>query len=235
MFRSRTLFKALPPLVCILVLTLGSPAQAESFGGILPSGSFVHKEIISLRERRYSSLVQQQTDFSCGAASLATILRYAYGLDVTEADVLDGLFAVSDPQVVQQQGFSLLNIKHYVERVGFRGRGYVVNAKTLDELKIPTIVLLDLNGYKHFVVLKKSADGLVYLADPALGNKIMPKDEFMNNWNGIVFAVIGKGFNRESTLLNPPPPLTTRGLINVFAPITNAELLEYGFGHTDLL
>ncbi len=222
-------------LVCALALNYASQVHAERFGGILPSGTVIKKNVISLREHRYINLVQQQTDFSCGAASLATILRYAYGLDVTEEDMLDGLFAVSDPAVVEQQGFSLLNIKHYIERVGFRGRGYKLDERTLDELKIPTIVLLDLNGYKHFVVLKRSAEDRVYLADPALGNKIMPKEEFMKNWNGIVFAIIGKGFNRQSVLLNPPPPLTARNLIDVFAPITNAELLEYGFGHTDLL
>ena len=34
-----------------------------------------------------------------------------------------------------KQGFSLLNIKHYIERVGFRGRGYKLDERTLDELK----------------------------------------------------------------------------------------------------
>ncbi len=235
MLTSKTPFKAALPLLCALLLISGTQAKAESFGGVLPGGEFIRKDVVSLRERRYLNLIKQQTDFSCGAASLATILRYAYGLDVTEEDMLDGLFAVSDPDVVQLQGFSLLNIKHYVERVGFRGRGYKVDAKTLDELKIPTIVLLDLKGYKHFVVLKKSADNLVYLADPALGNKIMPKDEFISSWNGIVFAIIGKGFNRDSVLTNPSPPLTARNLIDVFAPITDAQLIEYGFRHADLL
>lgn len=232
---SRKLFKTLPLLAALALLTPSPHVHAEMFGGILPGGGFINKKMISLREQRYLNLVQQQTDFSCGAASLATILRYAYGLDVTEADMLDGLFAVSDLQLVQQQGFSLLNIKHYVERVGFRGRGYKLDENTVDELKIPTIVLLDLNGYKHFVVLKKAVGDRVYLADPALGNKIMAKDDFMDSWNGIVFAIIGKGFNRDSVLLNPRPPLTARTLIDVFAPITNADLMDVGFRHSDLL
>lgn len=75
----------------------------------------------------------------------------------------------------------------------------------------------------------------MYLADPALGNKIMPQDEFISSWNGIVFAIIGKGFNRDSVLTNPSPPLTARNLIDVFAPITDAQLIEYGFRHADLL
>ena len=74
----------------------------------------------------------------------------------------------------------------------------------------------------------------MYLADPALGNKIMPKEEFLNSWNGIVFAVIGRGFNRASVLLNPKRQLTARTLSNTFAPLSDAQLLEHGFRHAEL-
>lgn len=225
-----------PALGLVLCLFLSPVLQAASiqFGGVIPGISSVNKQVVSMRERRFQHLIRQQTDFSCGAASLATVLRYAYGLQVTEEDMLNGLFAVSDPNLVREQGFSLLNIKHYVERIGLRGRGYNVEADTLENINIPTIVLLDIKGYKHFVVLKKTDQDLVYLADPALGNKIMPKDEFLSSWNGIVFAIIGRGFDRQSVLINPPPPLTARELTNTFAPLSDAQLLEHGFRHAEL-
>ncbi|RTE64908.1 peptidase C39 [Amphritea opalescens] len=225
-------------LALILVLTLSF--SAFSFSGqielsnALPGSFGLRKSVVSMHEQRYSNLVRQQTDFSCGAAALATVLRYGYGLRVQEEDMLDGLFAVSDIDKVREQGFSLLNIKHYLERIGMRGRGYKVETDTLLNIKIPTIVLLDLKGYKHFVVLKKTEEDFVYLADPALGNKIMPKQKFMDSWNGIVFAVIGRGFNKNSILVNPRPQLTARALNNTFAPLSNAQLLDYGFRHSDL-
>ncbi len=205
-----------------------------SFGYVLPDQARVVKSVTSIKEQKFEHIIRQQTDFSCGAAALATVLRYAYGLRVTEDDMLDGLFAVSDIDLVREQGFSLLNIKHYVERIGLRGRGYKVEPDTLEEIKIPTIVLLDLKGYKHFVVLKKTESGQVYLADPALGNKIMDKDEFIASWNGIVFAIIGRGFNRASVLLDPRRQLTARTLSNTFAPLSDVQLLEHGFRHAEL-
>lgn len=225
-------------LFCSLVLAFsfspGLLAASIEFGNVVPGITTISKPVISMREQRFRHIIRQETDFSCGAAALATVMRYAYGLKVTEEDMLDGLFAVSDVELVREQGFSLLNIKHYVERIGMRGRGYKVEPDTLEEIKIPTIVLLDLKGYKHFVVLKKTEAGQVYLADPALGNKIMPKDQFIESWNGIVFAVIGRGFNRTSVLLRPQRQLTARDLSNTFAPLSDAQLLEHGFRHAEL-
>ncbi|MFP4904453.1 peptidase C39, partial [Paraburkholderia sp. BR14261] len=34
----------------------------------------------SMRDLRYRSIVSQQYDYSCGAAALATLLKYGYGI-----------------------------------------------------------------------------------------------------------------------------------------------------------
>jgi predicted double-glycine peptidase len=179
-------------------------------------------------------MVPQRTDFSCGAAALATILKYAYGYDVTETQVIAGLFRVSNLKVVEKEGFSLLDLKTYAETLGFRGRGYKIDAKVLDRIRIPVIVLLDIRGYKHFVVLKKAAGDEIYLGDPALGNRVMTRSDFIKSWNGIVFAVIGKGFIHDTVLINPPPSLTAKRLADVRTVITNAQLIDFGFTRADL-
>ena len=223
--------------LCVLSVMISVDAQAGDmqFGNILPGGAMIHKKVVSMRERRYLNMVTQETDFSCGAAALATIIKYAYGRDVTEKSVIDGLLKVSDPELVRQKGFSLLDIKHYVEKIGLRGRGYKIDLEKLQFARVPTIVLLDMRGYKHFVVITKTTGNKVYIADPALGNRIMDLNQFNNEWNGLVFAVIGQGFERDSVLFNPPEPLTARNKINTFHPLTDAELLDFGFTHADLL
>ena len=223
---------------CLAMLTfLAVPPFAESadiaFSGIVP-GSPIKKNVISLREQRYVNLVKQETDFSCGAASLATILKYAYGKDVSEESVLRGMLTVADPEQVRKKGFSLLDIKRYIETIGLRGRGYKVDSSKLSQIKIPIIALIDIRGYKHFVVFKTYRDGKVYLADPALGNKILTFDEFNKVWNGVVFAVIGNGFNRNTVLMQPEEPVTARGLAQGHLPPTNSELLRFGFTHAEL-
>ena len=63
----------------------------------------------------------------------------------------------------------------------------------------------------------------------------MNRDDFVDGWNGIVFALIGPGFVSDTVLINPPEPLTARGLRGVYGTrLTNAQLLEFGFVHADL-
>lgn len=214
-----------------------SPALATDirFGNVLPGGGIVHKNLISMRDLKFVDMVPQHTDFSCGAAALATILKHAYNKDITEENVIEGLMKVSDVELVRQKGFSLLDMKNYTQSIGMRGRGYNVKPETLEKVHIPTIVLLNYKGYKHFVVLKKATAEKVYIADPALGNRIMKRDEFDANWNGIIFAVVGQGFDRESILLKPKEALTARNLTNTFHPLTDAELFDYGFIRSDML
>jgi predicted double-glycine peptidase len=206
-----------------------------AFGNVLPGGGVIRKNLISMREMKFVDMVQQHTDFSCGAAALATILNYAYNQNLTEEQVIEGMLKVSDVELVRQKGFSLLDIKNYTQSIGMRGRGYNVQAATLEKITIPTIVLLNYKGYKHFVVLKKATADKAYIADPALGNRIMKRAEFDTSWNGIVFAIIGQGFDRESVLLRPKEGLTARTLIDNYRPLTDAELFDYGFVRSDLL
>jgi predicted double-glycine peptidase len=219
---------------CSLWLTMSFSSAANiSFSGVVP-GTMINKNIISMREQHFINMVPQQTDFSCGAAALATIMNYAYNFNLTEADVIEGMLKVSDPQLVQSKGFSLLDIKNYVETLGLRGRGYSVNPEILDRIKIPTIALLDIRGYKHFVVLKTATQDKVYIADPALGNRVMDRQDFIDGWNRVTFAVIGDGFDRDTILLRPKEPLTARSTVDTWRPLTDAELLEFGFYRSEL-
>ncbi|MCZ7655222.1 MAG: C39 family peptidase [Rhodocyclaceae bacterium] len=129
-----------------------------------------------MREMRYMNMVPQETDFSCGAAALATILKHAYGQEITEHRVIEDMMKVSDQELVREQGFSMLDMKRYVEAIGMRGRGYNVQPEALEKLQVPVVVLLDIRGYKHFVVLKKTVVDRVYIGDPALGNRVMDRE-----------------------------------------------------------
>jgi predicted double-glycine peptidase len=48
----------------------------------------------------------------------------------------------------------------------------------------------------------------VYIGDPVLGHKRYKIDDFLKGWNGIIFAVIGQGYDKNNVLLDPPLPLT---------------------------
>ncbi|AZC26784.1 MULTISPECIES: C39 family peptidase [Pseudomonas] len=220
--------------ILILALSLCGPVHAAqmAFAG-LPDGGLLFKKVQSVRERKFADLVEQKTDFSCGAASLATILRHAYWLDVNEEQVIKGMLTTSDQKLVQTQGFSMLDMKRYAESIGMRARGYRIPADKLESVSIPVIVLMEIRGYKHFVVLQRAQKDWVYIGDPVLGHKRYTHEDFVKGWNGIVFAIIGPGYDKTNALLDPPAPLTAKNKLDTFYPVRDAELMDFGFIQSD--
>ena len=232
------LWRALPKaallmLIVQLILPRVAIAADMKFFSLAGLGQF-SKPVRSVREERFRNLVEQKYDFSCGAAAVTTVLKYAYHLDVNELDVIEGMLQVSDPEIVAEKGFSLLDIRKYVQQHDLRGRGYNVEPEALDSIRIPTITLLNIKGYQHFVVLKRTIGDNVFVADPALGNRVIPREEFLQSWNGVIFAIIGKGFDKQTVLSQSQAPLTARRSTDSFSPISNSELLDFGFSHADL-
>ena len=64
-------------VVAIGLLLLGQPAQAASIR--IGPGARIDVPLRSLKDLRDENLVKQRFDYSCGAAALATILRYGFG------------------------------------------------------------------------------------------------------------------------------------------------------------
>ena len=223
-----------PLLQCVIAaaawMPLASPTVAGSvgFSNLVPGGGILYRDVVSIRERRFHELVRQQTDYSCGAAALATILRFGFNQDVSEADVLQGMLQVSDAELVRQRGFSLLDMTNYLPRLGLAGRGFQVHPQQIERVRIPTIVLLNTNGYNHFVVLKKVVDGKAYIADPALGNHSMPKEAFLSGWNGILYAVLGQDFEADTELTDPQKAASAAQLMVTIAPELGVGVLDYG-------
>ncbi len=233
------MIRPVPWLYLCLLLLLMFPSRAADvrFSAVLPNGAMLTHSVESMHERRFRNLVRQHTDYSCGAAALATILRYAYHLEADEATVIEGMMGVSDPALVQQRGFSLLDIKRYVESLGMRGRGYRINEERLRSLRVPGLVLMDVRGFRHFVVLKQVRDEMVEVGDPILGNRVVPLNEFLEAWpSRAVFVVIGSDFDRNTALLQPSERPSARALAarQGRGPISDAELVDFGFTHADL-
>lgn len=219
-----------------LALLLGLTCEVQAARmpvAALPGGNLVFKPVQSIRERRFSDLVEQKTDFSCGAAALATILRQAYWLDVDEDHVIKGMLVNANEDLVRTQGFSMLDMKQYIESIGMRARGYRIPAQNLRDINVPVVVLLDIRGYKHFVVLQRAQDNWVYIGDPVLGHKRYSQEDFVKGWNGIVFAVIGPGYDKTNALRTPPVPLSAKNTLDAFSPVKDAELLDFGFIQSD--
>ena len=217
-----------------LLLCLCVPVEAAQMAVAgLPGGNLIFKQVQSVRERKFSDIVEQKTDFSCAAAALATVLRQAYWLDVDEELVIKGMLVNSDQNLVRTQGFSMLDMKRYVESIGMRARGYRIPPDKLEAVTIPVVVLMEIRGYKHFVVMQRAQKGWVYIGDPVLGHKRYSHEDFVKGWNGIVFAIIGPGYDKANALLDPPAPLTAKNKLDGFYPVKDTDLMDFSFIQSD--
>lgn len=148
----------------------------------------------------------QQWDLSCGAAALATILTYQHGDPVPEKTIAETMLQRTDPLTVKVKGgFSLLDLKRFVESRGFHGAGYL--SLTLAQLIeiAPAIVPVNLGDYNHFVVFKGIKDDHVFLADPAFGNRFVEVKTFEKSWLQKIGFVVTRGDGPS-----PPGQLTVR-------------------------
>jgi uncharacterized protein len=146
--------------------------------------------ITSMKAARFRAMVHQQYDFSCGSAALSTLLTYHYGFKVTEENVFVAMYEKGDQPKIRREGFSLFDMKRYLESQGFQADGFEAPLDKLESAGIPAIVLINENGYNHFVVLKGVRDGRVLIGDPSGGTRAMAQAAFERLWtNGILFVI----------------------------------------------
>lgn len=182
-------------LAAVFLLSLMAPARSADLW--IGSGVRVTVPVISMKELRDRNVVKQQFDYSCGAASLATVLRYGYGDQVSERDILKSLFAIlskKEKKISLKEGFSLLDLKRVAEARGYKAEGFRLAPKDLPKLAGPVIVFIHPLGYRHFAVLRGVRGDRIYLADPARGNIRQPAYRFLDDWlgkngQGIIFVV----------------------------------------------
>ncbi|KVN28499.1 peptidase C39 [Burkholderia pyrrocinia] len=174
-------------LACALC---GPAAQADEMTIVDPAGAGYAMHVTSLKEARFKRTVKQQYDFSCGSAAVATLLTYQYGYPMTEQTAFAQMWENGNQEKIRRQGFSLLDIRRFLEAHGFVADGYELPLQTLAKTHTPAIVLITEHGYHHFVVVKGLRDGRVLVGDPATGTRPMSQASFEQKWEDHVIFVI---------------------------------------------
>jgi uncharacterized protein len=158
--------------------------------GLATGSNTASIHVQSFEDRKFITTIRQEYDFSCGSAALATLLTYTYHIPSTESTVFSSMYLNGDRQVIQQSGFSLLDMKEYLARNGVPSGGFRAPLDKLVSVGIPAIVLINEHGYKHFVVLRGVYDGRVLLSDPAIGLRTVSVSQFNRQWSGIFFIIL---------------------------------------------
>jgi predicted double-glycine peptidase len=194
-------------LSVVVALVLLAPLRAMAgevrlFGlGGGNTGSYAVR-VASLKEAKFRTTVRQQYDFSCGSAALATLLTYHYSDPVTEAQAFRYMYERGDQAKIQREGFSLLDIKSYLESHGYMADGFETTLDKLETVGVPAIVLIDEGGYYHFVVIKGLQGPEVLVGDPSHGTRFIQRARFEEMWvNRIVFVITS---HQEAATFNAP-------------------------------
>jgi predicted double-glycine peptidase len=224
-------------VLAVIVLPRTAWAVNIAVGG----GVRVERPVRTMKDLRDVNVIKQEYDYSCGAAALATLMRYGLNDNITERQVLEQLFRLLSRDELQStlmQGFSLLHLQRVAQARGYRAEGFRLEPQFLSGLSGPVIVYIQPRGYKHFAVLRGIKDDRVFLADPSLGNIRMPIYQFLESWRdntgtGIIFVVeqtTGVPYGKTPLTLSipglaQPEIMTARELLAVGTPfLTLPEL-----------
>ncbi len=197
---------------------------------VLPGvqGGSYRLHLTSLKEARFRNTIHQKYDFSCGSAAVATLLTYQYDYPVDEQTAFAQMYTHGNQTKINREGFSLLDIKRYLQANGFEADGFQVPLEKLQQENLPAIALINERGYHHFVVIKGLRNGRVLVGDPARGTRSVPRAQFDASWTTHMLFVIHNRralavFNsRNDWLAVPVAPLNLSidrtGLGNITLP-----------------
>jgi len=217
-------------LLTVALSLTATPAFSESLRMLAPLGGHLTIPTVSLKGARFMTTLRQQYDFSCGSAAVATLLTHHYDHKVNEAQVFQSMFERGNQEKIRREGFSMLDMKRYLEQLGFRADGIVATLDQLVDAGVPAIALVKENGYAHFVVIKGVRDGKVLLGDPATGTRVLPRATFERIWiNSILLVAKNRveiaRFNQEADWRILPRAPLARGLDR---NMVDGQLLQRG-------
>ena len=139
MKKNRVIFSIL-----FINLLIGFIFCSQSFAASIGLGicGRIKKEVRSLKEIKTRNIVLQSLDYSCGPASLSTLLTYNFQDKVSEKEIIDFLFLSGDlGKIKAKNGFSLLDLKSFAQHKGYRVVGYKMDLEFLSELDKPVLIV----------------------------------------------------------------------------------------------
>lgn len=167
----------------LLILTLTYALEAKVH--MLTEDINMAVDVKSWIKIKNQHLTRQNHDYSCGSASLSTILTHYYKQDITEKEILDAVMNMkgltensSLEEYKKANGLSFLDLSIFAFSKGFRAIGLALDMESLKKLKIPVILYVKIRNSEHFSVLKGMDEKYAYLADPSFGNTKIKLSKF---------------------------------------------------------
>jgi predicted double-glycine peptidase len=163
----------------------------------------IREDIKPFNEEKFKNIIQQEHDFSCGSAALATILNYYLNESLNERQVIRGLMEFGDKEQIKKlRAFSLWDMQQFLDAIGYKSGGYKASIEDLrNKDHWPCIVPISVFNYKHFVVLKGIYKDHAFVADPFIGNSSYSMDKFKKIWDDNIMFIVWADKEKTSSAL----------------------------------
>jgi len=214
--------RLLVPALMLLAIApaMTSPVSAQTGRApIRDPAHIIEKNVWHYRALQERNVVMQKQDYSCGAAALATVLRFYWGDNIGEREVLLRLNKLLTPEEFVDRvknGLAITDLRRVSVEMGYVSTTLELTFSKLVESKIPLIIPIAPKGYDHFVVFRGLHGEWVYLADPIRGNIRLTVPEFLGVWKKrAALVVIKPGVKpKEVSQLSVLQKETFRGELN---------------------
>lgn len=149
----------------------------------------------SFTARKFDGVIGQTADFTCGAASVATILTFYWNRPTSEIEVLKIIRSrYTDEQWKSREGngVSFDDLIFAAGKLRFEAAGAELSIDDLPKLAAPVILHLDKGKFQHFSVLRKAASDVFYMADSIVGQIVLTQTDLRSQYTGKALAIAKK-------------------------------------------
>ena len=130
---------------CMTIVAYGH--EQQEVNGYAPERNHT---VLSWQQLRFRGVARQMTEFTCGAASMATLAKYFWGLNVAEPQITSDIRSHNSKKgwiKIQKDGLNVLELKHSANRLGFELLAYQ-KAKITDLQQLHGPVIVHLNHWR---------------------------------------------------------------------------------------
>ena len=156
------------------------------------------ESLVSYLDLRYTDVIEQSNEYTCGAAAVATLLTYFYGVSTSENDVLNLVYEAiraRGEKPSPEQGLAAYDLKEALKAKGIEAKGFLVKPAALQDYfargGLPVIIHLT-KPEKHFEVAAGMIGNQIVIADPSWGRSVTPLTLLVKQrgYDGVVLVPI---------------------------------------------
>jgi len=156
--------------------------------------------VLSKENRRFIAGYKQGFDTSCGIATVATLLKFFYNINLDEKTLINKFFKRLEKK--KDYTISFHDIKLILKTYNFKTKAYKVELSKLKEITstdwfIPVIIHFK-KPEKHFTLYIGSYYQYNFIVDPSIGVYILDDNEFSKRFSG--FIMLCKSINKEKNI-----------------------------------